>query len=64
LGHDPEAWIAKFQSRDQALPISILAQDIGRAVVFLASDEARAITGVELPVDAGALAQLTSKSGA
>jgi NAD(P)-dependent dehydrogenase (short-subunit alcohol dehydrogenase family) len=62
LGHDPEKWIAEFLIRHQALPTSILAQDIGRAVVFLASDDARAITGTELPVDAGALAQLASKS--
>ena len=29
--------------------------DISNAVLFLASDEARYITGVALPVDAGAL---------
>jgi (+)-trans-carveol dehydrogenase len=29
------------------------AQDISNAVLFLASDEARYITGVTLPVDAG-----------
>jgi (+)-trans-carveol dehydrogenase len=29
--------------------------DISNALVFLASDEARYITGVTLPVDAGAL---------
>jgi NAD(P)-dependent dehydrogenase (short-subunit alcohol dehydrogenase family) len=62
LGHDPAAWIAAFLKQNQALETSILPQDIGRAVVFLASDDARAITGVELPVDAGALVQLASKS--
>ena len=30
--------------------------DVGQAVLFLASDEARWITGVTLPVDAGATA--------
>lgn len=30
--------------------------DVGNAVLFLASDEARWITGVVLPVDAGATA--------
>jgi NAD(P)-dependent dehydrogenase (short-subunit alcohol dehydrogenase family) len=29
--------------------------DVANAVLFLASDEARAITGVALPVDLGAL---------
>jgi NAD(P)-dependent dehydrogenase (short-subunit alcohol dehydrogenase family) len=31
------------------------ALDISNALVFLASDEARYITGVPLPVDAGAV---------
>jgi (+)-trans-carveol dehydrogenase len=39
-----------------ALPINLVeARDISNAVLFLASDEARYITGVTLPVDAGAL---------
>jgi (+)-trans-carveol dehydrogenase len=39
-----------------ALPINwVEARDISNAVLFLASDEARYITGVTLPVDAGAL---------
>lgn len=39
-----------------ALPIPwVEAVDISNAVVFLASDEARYITGVTLPVDAGAV---------
>jgi NAD(P)-dependent dehydrogenase (short-subunit alcohol dehydrogenase family) len=32
--------------------------DVGQAVLFLASDEARWITGVTLPVDAGATAAM------
>jgi NAD(P)-dependent dehydrogenase (short-subunit alcohol dehydrogenase family) len=40
----------------QALPIPwVDARDISNAVLFLASDEARGVTGVTLPVDAGAL---------
>ena len=31
----------------------VTAEDISNAVLFLASDEARYITGVALPVDAG-----------
>jgi (+)-trans-carveol dehydrogenase len=39
-----------------ALPVSWLEPlDISNAVLFLASDEARYITGVTLPVDAGFL---------
>lgn len=39
-----------------ALPIPwVDARDVSNAVVFLASDEARYITGVALPVDAGVL---------
>jgi (+)-trans-carveol dehydrogenase len=38
-----------------ALPIDwVEARDISNAVLFLASDEARYITGVTLPIDAGA----------
>ncbi len=32
--------------------------DVAYAALFLASDEARFITGVELPVDGGSLAQV------
>ena len=39
-----------------ALPIPwVEARDISNALLFLASDEARYVTGVRLPVDAGAL---------
>jgi SDR family mycofactocin-dependent oxidoreductase len=41
------------------LPIPLIeAQDISNAVVFLASDESRAITSVALPVDAGSTQKL------
>jgi (+)-trans-carveol dehydrogenase len=37
------------------LPIPYVeAQDISNAILFLVSDDARYITGVTLPVDAGA----------
>ena len=37
-----------------ALPVQVLeAEDIAAAVAWLVSDEARYITGVTLPVDAG-----------
>lgn len=39
-----------------ALPVAVVdPEDIANALLFLASDEARYITGVTLPVDAGAL---------
>jgi SDR family mycofactocin-dependent oxidoreductase len=45
----------RFQTLN-ALPIKwVEPRDISNAVLFLASDEARYITGVTLPVDAGAL---------
>jgi (+)-trans-carveol dehydrogenase len=38
------------------LPIDwVESIDVSNAVLFLASDEARYITGVALPIDAGAL---------
>ena len=38
------------------LPVALLdARDISNALLFLASDEARYITGVTLPIDAGVL---------
>ena len=48
------------QGRSHAIRLAeegadIIAVDISNAVLFLASDEARYITGVTLPVDAGAL---------
>jgi len=46
-------------SRMNLLPIPWMEpEDTANAVAFLASDEARYITGIELPVDAGFLAKL------
>jgi NAD(P)-dependent dehydrogenase (short-subunit alcohol dehydrogenase family) len=51
----PDAFAAVSQEMN-ALPIPwVEAVDISNALVFLASDEARYITGVALPVDAGAI---------
>lgn len=58
---DVEGWYNEYVSQQQALPYLIQAEDIGRVAVFLASDDARAITGAEIPVDAGALVLLGSR---
>jgi len=43
-----------ISAMQNALPVDILQpEDISNAVAFLCSDEARYITGVSLPVDAG-----------
>jgi len=47
---------APFSQMTHTLPVPwVEAVDISNAVLFLASDESRYITGVSLPVDAGAL---------
>jgi (+)-trans-carveol dehydrogenase len=51
----PEMVKARFASL-QLLPVPwVEPEDVANAVLFLASDEARYITGVTLPIDAGAL---------
>ena len=56
---DPNPSKASFAPVSQemnALPIPwVEPRDISNALLFLASDEARYITGVTLPVDAGAV---------
>jgi NAD(P)-dependent dehydrogenase (short-subunit alcohol dehydrogenase family) len=49
-----------FVATRQMLPYAVEAIDIGNAVAFLLSAQARAITGVELFVDAGTTAMLFS----
>ncbi|WBX86153.1 SDR family NAD(P)-dependent oxidoreductase [Sphingosinicella microcystinivorans] len=49
---DPEAERA-YRSARHAMPGFIAPEDIAAAVAFLASDDARWITGVTLPVDGG-----------
>lgn len=48
-----------FESFRQRVPMQMLPvpSDYGRAVVFLASDDARMITGIDIRVDAGAVAR-------
>jgi (+)-trans-carveol dehydrogenase len=54
-GRTREILTERFQTLN-ALPIPwVEARDISNAVLFLASDEARYITGVTLPIDAGSL---------
>lgn len=58
---DVEAWLKNFVRRNQLLPRLIQPEDIGRMVAFLASDDARAVTGAEIPVDGGTWAQLVGR---
>jgi NAD(P)-dependent dehydrogenase (short-subunit alcohol dehydrogenase family) len=58
---DVESWLGDYMRRHQALPQMIQPEDIGHLVAFLASDEARMITGAEIPVDCGSWAMLTSR---
>jgi NAD(P)-dependent dehydrogenase (short-subunit alcohol dehydrogenase family) len=55
-----EHLLQDFVDTRQMLPDAVEAIDIGNAVAFLLSAEARAITGVELFVDAGTTAMLFS----
>jgi (+)-trans-carveol dehydrogenase len=56
LDHPTEADFEPASQAMNALPIPwVDPVDISNAVLFLASDEARYITGVALPVDAGAV---------
>ncbi len=58
---DVDEWLQNFVRRRQALPILIQSQDVGKMVAFLASDDAQAVTGAEIPVDAGTWAMLTDR---
>lgn len=56
LDHPTKADFAEASTSSNALPIPWVDPiDISNAIVFLCSDEARYITGVALPVDAGNL---------
>ncbi len=59
LPDDPNPTREKFEvpaGEMNALPVPwIESSDVSNAVLFLASDEARYITGISLPIDAGAI---------
>jgi SDR family mycofactocin-dependent oxidoreductase len=59
LGDDPDPTHEKFEAVAKQMHVFdvgwVEPVDISNAVLFLASDEARYITGVSLPVDAGCL---------
>jgi NAD(P)-dependent dehydrogenase (short-subunit alcohol dehydrogenase family) len=61
LSPDVDGWLDDFVRRHQAIPQLIQAEDVGRLAAFLASDEARYITGAEIPIDAGTWAQVASR---
>lgn len=61
LTKDVQAWLDDFVRCEQVLPSLIQPEDIGNLVAFLASDDARMITGAEIPVDAGMWVQLNSR---
>jgi NAD(P)-dependent dehydrogenase (short-subunit alcohol dehydrogenase family) len=61
LTPDPDAWMNNYVRRAQAIPQFIQPEDVGHLAAFLASDQARCITGAEIPIDAGGWAQLTSR---
>lgn len=61
LAPDVEAWFRDFVHRYQALPQVVRPDDIGQMVAFLGSDEARMVTGAEIPVDGGTWAMLTGR---
>jgi NAD(P)-dependent dehydrogenase (short-subunit alcohol dehydrogenase family) len=55
----PEPFRASLSLAAEQIPLGSLPRpsDYGRAAVFLCSDDARMITGVDLPVDGGSLAR-------
>ena len=59
LPGDPDPTVAKFEVAAKTMHVMdagwVEPRDISNAVLFLASDEARFITGISLPVDAGCL---------
>jgi NAD(P)-dependent dehydrogenase (short-subunit alcohol dehydrogenase family) len=61
LSGDVQGYLNDVVRSEQALPQLIQPEDVGKLVAFLASDDARMITGADIPVDGGMWAQLTSR---
>jgi NAD(P)-dependent dehydrogenase (short-subunit alcohol dehydrogenase family) len=61
LSSDVDGWLDDYVRRHQAIPQLIQPEDVGHLVAFLSSDEARLLTGAEIPIDAGTWAQLISR---
>lgn len=61
LAPDVDGWLNEYVRRHQAIPELIQPGNVGRLVAFLASDDARGITGAEIPIDAGSWVQLASR---
>ncbi|MSO24054.1 MAG: SDR family oxidoreductase [Acidobacteria bacterium] len=55
-----DAWLQRFARENQCLPELIQPEDIGNAVVFLASPLSRCLTGATLAVDGGTLALMVA----
>jgi NAD(P)-dependent dehydrogenase (short-subunit alcohol dehydrogenase family) len=61
LTNNVDGWLNDYVRRHQVIPQLIEPEDVGNLVAFLASDQARSITGAEIPIDAGTWAQVTSR---
>jgi len=55
-----DAWLQSFVRQNQCLPELIQPEDIGNAVVFLASPLSRCVTGATLTVDGGTLVRMAA----
>jgi NAD(P)-dependent dehydrogenase (short-subunit alcohol dehydrogenase family) len=58
-----DAHSAKLKERDDLIPLGRMgdAWDVAHAVLFLASDEAKYVTGIELVVDGGLSASVLGR---
>ena len=61
LVDDVEAFMDDWLKTSQLLPYATMPQDVGKLVAFLLSDDARAITGQSVAIDAGTLTQLVNR---
>jgi NAD(P)-dependent dehydrogenase (short-subunit alcohol dehydrogenase family) len=61
ITNNVEGWLQDYVRSEQTLRWMIKPEDIGRVVAFLGSLDARSVTGVDIPVDAGTLVQLMSR---